>query len=250
MVVSFDMKYITNLNLRYSHRKLLDKCPSEPAIENIYDVLPQRPEAARKRQAEDQVLNVARVAEETKRQRKAEVDSILTSTVGTASINSASDNKDDAVDSKASIKDGIGVSSDSGVNKVEALKALLMARRKAEAEAEQRKAALRAAGIEEERLQRIPLLCNTLRMYYQRQNRTSVNYNHLLNTLSRETRYSREELRKLVDLLCEIAPEFICIIPPDEIVSEPFLKLNEYCDYKTCVGNIRSRIQQMLLSRK
>jgi hypothetical protein len=227
-------------------RKILEKSTAEPVISSAWNVLPARPASDRKRCADEQILGVARAAEEAKRLRRAEVDGVLGSSSG-----GVFSTKSEAVDIGVSMSDTNSATNDAGVNnKVEALKSLLMARRKAELEEEERKAALRAVGIEQERLQRIPLFCDVLRMFYQRQKRTSVSYHHVITTLSKETRHSREEIKKLVDLLCEMAPEFVSIIPPDEIVSEPYIRLNEYCDYKTFVGNIKARIQQMLSSSK
>jgi hypothetical protein len=218
---------------------IIAKATIEPVVVNIFDVLPARSLSERKRFADQQILRVALAAEDTKRQRKAEIDNVL------GSAGSASLTKNETYNYDAS-----STGTSASMNKLEALKSLLMARRKAELDYEERKEALRAAGIEQERLQRLPLFCDVLRVLYHRQRRTSLSYHHVLATLSKETRHSREEIKKLIDLLCEAAPEFIFIVPPDEIVSEPYLKLNEYCDYKTCIGNIRTRIHELLSNNK
>ena len=88
------------------------------------------------------------------------------------------------------------------------------------------------------RLKSLPTLCDTLRSLCRSTNRNIRPLNELINILAPDLRLQPKELYQRFLLLHDIAPEFINILPPDNLVNVTTIRINLDCPY----GYLRTKI--------
>lgn len=133
---------------------------------------------------------------------------------------------------------------DSSTNKIEALKAAVLMRNAAKSVAVERESALKAREVRLLRLQALPAFCDLLRMMFNRRRKTVISTSECIRTLVAETKVSAEEYKWRIYSVCEIVPDFITIISPDDISPVEYLKVNVYCNYEDCTKRLLSYIEK------
>jgi hypothetical protein len=89
------------------------------------------------------------------------------------------------------------------------------------------------------RILSLPSLCDALRSKCMNANRTSMKTNDLMQTMTSELFLTKKELMNRLCLLTSIIPEFITILPGDDIVAFSVIRLNLQANY----GLIRKKIR-------
>jgi hypothetical protein len=88
------------------------------------------------------------------------------------------------------------------------------------------------------RIASLPSLCDALRSKCMNANRTSMKTSDLMQTMTSELFLTKKELMNRLCLLTGIIPEFITILPRDDIVAFSVIRLNLQANY----GLIRKKI--------
>lgn len=134
----------------------------------------------------------------------------------------------------------IDIAANSGLSRIDAVKEAFQAKR-------QRLLAIEAAHASSqidferiERLKALPQMCDMLRVLFSRRRKTTAALPELFSKLSEETRLSSEEVKRRIVLLCEIVPDFLSILPADDICWDEYVKLNSHCNYKSCLDRLKS----------
>jgi hypothetical protein len=198
----------------YPIRKHIDSFASKADLPSGHGVIPPRPAAAdgsapSRVSSADAVTNVAAQAMATKQSEAITIDSEAESR---------------------------------GQSKVEALKSAIMARNIEKSAAAEKEIAARARVVKLQRLRALPAFCDLLRMLFNRRRRTVLATSECLRTLVEETTISAEEYRWRIHLVCEVVPDFITIISPDDISPIEHIKVNVYCNYTDCMKRLQAYI--------
>lgn len=82
-----------------------------------------------------------------------------------------------------------------------------------------------------ERIASLPTLCDALRSKCLGENRTCVKTSELIRNLISELCLSQIELSQRLLMISEIVPEFITVIPADDVVSTSTIRLNLRAPY-------------------
>lgn len=136
----------------------------------------------------------------------------------------------------------IAVELQDSANKIESLKAAVMNRNAQKSAAAEKEAVSKAGIVRSQRLRALPAFCDLLRMLFNRRRRTVVATSECLRTLTAETKTSAEEYRWRIHAVCEIVPDFITIIAPDDISPMEHIKVNVYCNYADCMKRLQTYI--------
>ncbi len=131
-----------------------------------------------------------------------------------------------------------------GLSRIDALREAVQAKR-------QKQLAIEASHVSSqidiermERLKSLPKMCDMLRILFNRRRKTTAAFPELLNKLSQETKLSVDEVKRRILLLCDLVPDFLLILPADDICWDECVKLNGHCNYESCLD----RLRQLILS--
>ena len=108
----------------------------------------------------------------------------------------------------------------------------------------EREAASKAHELRVQRLKALPAFCDLLRMLFNRRRKTVLSTAECLRTLVSETRTSAEEFRWRIHTVCELVPDFVTTIAPDDICLAEYIKVNVYCNYEDCMMRLRAQIAE------
>jgi len=91
------------------------------------------------------------------------------------------------------------------------------------------------------RMKSLPSICDALRSLCISSSRNIRPMNELINTLAPDLRLQSKEFHQRLLLLHDVAPEFINILPPDNIVNVTTVRINLDCPY----GQVREKIYKL-----
>ena len=137
-------------------------------------------------------------------------------------------------------------SDSNGTNKLDKLKTAVLQRNSERTAILDKEAAVKAAELEYQRFRCLPAFCDLIRMMFNRKRKTVISMPEFMKTLTEETTIGIEEYKKRLYLVCDIIPDFLTLIPPDDISPDEFLKVNVYCNYKECMERLHCHIETVI----
>lgn len=159
-----------------------------------------------------------------------------------SSADAVTDMASRALAAKKSEADRIESEINNSSNKLEALKSAVLARNAEKSASSEIEAVAKAKVSRVQRLRALPAFCDLLRMLFNRKRKTVLSTYECLRTLVAETTVGSEEYKWRLYLICEVVPDFISIVPPDDISPVEHIKVNIYCKYDECMKRLHAYI--------
>jgi hypothetical protein len=129
-----------------------------------------------------------------------------------------------------------------GTSGLDSIRQLAEKRQKAQVENDEKKNADNKLLERNTRIKSLPSICDALRSLCISTSRNIRPMKELVNTLASDFRLQPKELHQRLKLLHDVAPEFINILPADNIVNITTVRINLDCPY----GQVRDKIYKLL----
>lgn len=100
------------------------------------------------------------------------------------------------------------------------------------------------------RIKGLATLCDALRSksVKSRSHRNAYPYHDLISEFSASMRVSVSEMKARIELACQVVPEFVSILPPDQYVKVSVVRINTDAPYAVIRAKVEAFVKQSLLN--